>query len=84
MLGNFVEVWLAKDGHGGPVGINYLEKIQMALPAAAYGAMLAGVDAVLVGAGIPRHLPHLLDDLAAHRPARLPVDVAGAPAATAP
>ena len=79
VLGNFVEVWLAKAGHGGPVGINYLEKVQMALPAAAYGAMLAGVDAVLVGAGIPRHLPHLLDALAAHRPTRLPVDVAGDP-----
>ena len=79
VLGNFVEVWLAKEGHDGPVGINYLEKVQMALPAAAYGAMLAGVDAVLVGAGIPRHLPHLLDDLAAHRPTRLPVDVAGDP-----
>ena len=79
VLGNFVEVWLAKAGHRGPVGINYLEKVQMALPSAAYGAMLAGVDAVLVGAGIPRHLPHLLDDLAAHRPTRLPVDVAGDP-----
>ncbi|KQT01232.1 nitronate monooxygenase [Cellulomonas sp. Leaf395] len=79
VLGNFVEVWLARAGHSGPVGINYLEKIQMALPAAAYGAMLAGVDAVLVGAGIPRHLPHLLDDLAVHRPTRLPVDVAGDP-----
>jgi NAD(P)H-dependent flavin oxidoreductase YrpB (nitropropane dioxygenase family) len=79
VLGNFVEVWLAKEGHGGRVGINYLEKIQMAMPAAAYGAMLAGVDAVLVGAGIPRHVPHLLDELAEHRPTRLPVDVAGDP-----
>ncbi|WP_051640304.1 nitronate monooxygenase [Cellulomonas sp. URHE0023] len=79
VLGNFVEVWLAKEGHDGIVGINYLQKIQMAMPAAAYGAMLAGVDVVLVGAGIPRHLPHLLDDLAAHRPTRLPVDVVGDP-----
>jgi len=79
VVANFVEVWLAKHGHDGPVGINFLEKIQMATPAAVYGAMLAGVDAVLVGAGIPRHLPHLLDELAAHRPTRLPVDVAGDP-----
>ena len=79
VLGNFVEVWLAKEGHDGRVGINYLEKIQLAMPAAAYGAMLAGVDAVLVGAGIPRHVPHLLDDLADHRRTRLPVDVAGDP-----
>ncbi|WP_372593252.1 nitronate monooxygenase [Actinotalea sp.] len=79
VLANFVEVWLAKEGRTGPVGINYLEKIQMATPAAAYGAMLAGVDVVLMGAGIPRHLPQLLDELAEHRPVRLPVDVAGAP-----
>ncbi len=79
MLASFVEVWLAKEGHDGPVGVNFLEKIQMAMPAAAYGAMLAGVDAVLVGAGIPRHLPHLLDELAAHRSTSLPVDVAGDP-----
>lgn len=82
MLACFVEVWLAKEGHGGPVGVNFLEKIQMATPAAVYGAMLAGVDAVLVGAGIPRHLPHLLDELAAHRPTSLPVDVAGDPGGT--
>ena len=79
VLANFVEVWLAKERHDGLVGINYLEKVQMAMPNAVYGAMLAGVDAVLVGAGIPRHLPHLLDQLALHRPARLPVDVAGDP-----
>jgi NAD(P)H-dependent flavin oxidoreductase YrpB (nitropropane dioxygenase family) len=78
VLGNFVEVWLAKEGHDGSVGINYLEKVQMAMPTAVYGAMLAGVD-VLVGAGIPRHLPHLLDELALHRPTRMPVDVAGDP-----
>ena len=53
VAGNFVEVWLAKEGHDGPIGINYLEKVQMATPAAAYGAMLAGVDAVLMSAGIP-------------------------------
>ena len=26
---NFVEVYLAKEGHGNPVGINFLEKIQV-------------------------------------------------------
>ncbi len=78
VLGNFAEVWLAKEGHDGPVGINFLEKIQMATPAAAYGAMLAGVDAVLMGAGIPRHLPQLLNALATHDKVRLPIDVVGA------
>ncbi len=80
ILGNFVEVWLAKEGHDGLVGVNYLEKAQMATPAAAYGAMLAGVDVVLMGAGIPRELPHLLDELAAHHAVDLPIDVAGAAA----
>lgn len=80
VVGNFVEVWLAKEGHGGWVGINFLEKIQMATPAAAYGAMLAGVDAVLMGAGIPREIPQLLDALAAQRPGTIHVDVAGSDA----
>jgi len=79
VLGNFVEVWLAKEGHAGRVGINFLEKVQMATPTAAYGAMLAGVDVVLMGAGIPRDIPHLLDTLADHSPIHLPIEVDGAP-----
>ena len=51
---NFVEVYLAKAGHHGPVGINFLEKIQTPLLPSLFGAMLAGVDYVLMGAGIPR------------------------------
>jgi NAD(P)H-dependent flavin oxidoreductase YrpB (nitropropane dioxygenase family) len=78
VLGNFVEVWLAKEGHDGPIGVNYLEKIQLTTPWSAYGAMLAGVDVVLMGAGIPAHIPRLLDDLARHRTTSLPVDVVGA------
>lgn len=75
---NFAEVWLAKRRHHGLVGINYLDKIRMALPAAAYGAMLAEVDVVLAGAGIPRELPALLSALARREPVSLPVDVTGA------
>jgi NAD(P)H-dependent flavin oxidoreductase YrpB (nitropropane dioxygenase family) len=78
VVANFAEVWLAKQGHHGPVGVNFLEKVQMATPAAAYGAMLAGVDVVLAGAGIPRELPRLLGALARHEPVSLPVDVIGA------
>lgn len=77
VVGNFVEVWLAKEGHDGIVGINFLEKIQLATPAAAFGAMLAGVDYVLMGAGIPREIPRLLDDLAAGRPGGIHVEVHG-------
>lgn len=60
---NFVEVFLAKEGHDGIVGINYLNKIQAPLLASLYGAMLAGVDVVLVGAGIPLEIPAILDGL---------------------
>ncbi|MGP4103055.1 nitronate monooxygenase [Nonomuraea sp. KM90] len=83
VVANFAEVFLAKEDHDGPVGVNYLEKIQLATPAAAYGAMLAGADFVLVGAGIPAEIPRLLDDLAEHRTARLSVSVAGAEGHTA-
>ncbi len=78
VVANFAEVWLAKEGHDGLVGINFLEKIQMATPSAAYGAMLAGVDYVLMGAGIPAEIPQLLNLLARHEPASLSVHVDGA------
>lgn len=76
VAGNFVEVWLAKEGHDGIVGINFLEKIQMATPAAAYGAMLADVDYVLMGAGIPAEIPAMLNDFAIHQESGVGVDVA--------
>ncbi|MEE9205864.1 MAG: nitronate monooxygenase, partial [Acidimicrobiia bacterium] len=60
VVANFVEVWLAKEGHTQPVGINYLEKIQAPTIASLYGAALAGVDYVLIGAGIPRAIPGIL------------------------
>lgn len=65
---NFVEVFLAREGHQGLVGINYLEKIQIPNLASIYGAMLAGVDYVIMGAGIPREIPGVLDALARHEP----------------
>ncbi len=78
VAGTFVEVFLAKEGHSGRIGVNFLEKVQLATPAAAYGAMLAGVDYVLMGAGIPAEIPHLLDLLATHSPVELTVTVDGA------
>ncbi|MEV1249440.1 nitronate monooxygenase [Nonomuraea sp. NPDC049750] len=78
VVANFAEVFLAKQGHDGPIGINYLEKIQLATPAAVYGAILAGADYVLMGAGIPAEIPSLLDAFVAHRPAEITVAVAGA------
>lgn len=73
---NFAEVFLAKAGHAGEVGINLLEKIQCNTLPALFGSMLAGVDYVLMGAGIPRTIPGTLDDFSAGRPSELKIDVA--------
>lgn len=78
IVSSFVEVFLAKEGHGGVVGINLLEKIQLPTVPALFGAMLAKVDYVLMGAGIPRAIPAILDKLAEFEPAELKIDVAGA------
>ena len=78
---NFVEVFLAKEGHDGRVGINLLTKVQMPTLASLYGAMLAGVDVVLMGAGIPREIPGALDALAQGAAATTRFDVEGQPAA---
>jgi len=77
MLANFAEVWLAKEGHRGPVGLNLLTKVQMPNLPSLYGAMLAGVDVVIMGAGIPREIPGALDALAAHEQARLKFEIEG-------
>lgn len=76
----FSYAWLAKEGHDGLVGMNLLEKIQMPLLECFYGAMLAGVDVVLMGAGIPTQVPAILDELAEHRPVSYRVNVDGATA----
>ena len=75
IVANFAEVWLAKEGHNGVVGVNYLEKIQIATLPSLLGAMMANVDYVLMGAGIPRSIPGVLDAFAAGLPAELRVDV---------
>ena len=78
---NFVEVWLAKEGHNGLIGINFLHKIQMTTAASVFGAMLAGVDYIIMGAGIPRELPKLIRSIAKLEVGSVPVDVIGGPAA---
>ena len=77
---NFVEVFLAKEGHDNPVGINLLTKIQLPVLASLYGAMLAGVDLVIMGAGIPREVPAILDGLAGHNDVSMALQVEGATA----
>ena len=75
---NFVEVFLAREGHSGLVGINFLEKIQFPTLPSVFGAMLAGVDYVLMGAGIPRAIPGVLDHFARGESAELKIDIVGA------
>ena len=78
VISNFAEVFLAKAQHAGQVGINLLEKVQLPNLASLFGAMLAKVDVVLMGAGIPRAIPAILDRFAAGEPAEMKLDVAGA------
>ena len=78
IVSNFVEVYLAKEGHKNPVGINYLEKVQIPHLPSIYGAMLAGVGYVLMGAGIPLHIPGVLDAFASHHAAEYRLSVTGA------
>jgi nitronate monooxygenase len=78
IVANFVEVILAREGHSNPVGINYLEKIQLPMLPSIYGALLAGVDYVLMGAGIPLKIPGVLDGLARHEEVSYPLTVTGA------
>ena len=78
IVSNFVEVFLAREGHKNPVGINFLEKVQMPHLSSIYGAMLAGVGYVLMGAGIPLHIPGVLDAFAAQHPSEYKLSVTGA------
>lgn len=77
ILGNFIEVFLAKQGHDGLIGINYLEKIQLPTLPSLFGAMLAGIDFVLMGGGLPLAIPGILDDLARLEPVELKLHVEG-------
>ncbi len=77
IAGAFVAIYLAKEGHGNMVGINLLEKIQIPILPICYGAMLAGVDVVLMGAGIPKRIPAALDRLAVGQEAAMRLDIPG-------
>jgi nitronate monooxygenase len=78
IIANFVEVFLAKEGHQNAVGINLLEKVQMPTMASLYGAMLAEIDFVIMGAGIPVQIPGILDKLVDHQAVSYRLDIQGA------
>ncbi len=71
----FVEVYLAKKGHDGLIGINLLEKIQFPTLPTLYGAMLAGVDYVIMGAGIPKYIPNVLNQFSENNEASMYIKV---------
>ncbi|MGZ0655776.1 nitronate monooxygenase [Coraliomargarita sp. W4R53] len=75
IVANFVEVYLAKEGHGGMVGINLLEKIQLPTLASLFGAMLAEVDVVIMGGGIPLGIPGALDKMSQLEPVEMKLNV---------
>jgi nitronate monooxygenase len=78
VLAAFAEVTLAKMGHRGVVGINLLTKVQLPTAAALCGAILAGVDYVMMGAGVPTNIPGILQQLTLGEPVDLPLSVTGA------
>ncbi|HSC89915.1 MAG TPA: nitronate monooxygenase [Polyangiaceae bacterium] len=78
VVSGFVEVYLAKLNHTGRIGMNLLEKIQLPTLPTLFGAMLADVDAVLMGAGIPSAIPGVLDAFARLEPAEIKLQVEGA------
>jgi NAD(P)H-dependent flavin oxidoreductase YrpB (nitropropane dioxygenase family) len=78
VLASFIEVTLAKMGHRGVVGINLLTKVQLPTAPALCGAILAGVDYVLMGAGVPTYIPGTLEQLTRGESVDLPYNVTGA------
>ena len=78
IVGCFVEVYLANEGHDGWVVFNILENTQVQSLLALLGAMIAGVDAVPMSGGIPLTVPEVLDNFAALKPAELKLHVVGA------
>ncbi len=75
---NFAETWLAKEGHSGQIGVNYLAKLQLPTLSSIYGALLAGIDYIIMGAGIPIEIPGVIGDLSQHSEAKMRLDVEGA------
>lgn len=77
IFAGFAEVWLAREGHEGKVGVNILEKIQMPIIYNLLGAMWAGADAVIVGAGLPIQIPEVINAILEGREIFYRLTVAG-------
>ena len=77
VVANFAEITLAKESHSNPIGINYLYKIQSVFLPSVYGAILAGVDSIFVGAGFPFGFKKVLNELTKGNSASMSVNVIG-------
>ena len=60
VMAAYVEVLRARRGHRGRVGINVMWKATLTVLPTIYGALLAGVGALLCGAGVPMELPDIV------------------------
>ena len=74
---NFAFVWLAKEGHSNPISINYLEKISIPHIFAITGSMLADVDYITMGAGLPLQIPQVIKNISENRPVSYKIPVIG-------
>lgn len=80
IVSTFAHIWRAKKlAPGRPIGVNFLRKIERPLLYGLYGAVLAGADWVVMGAGDPSQIPGFLRRLARHEPTELPIQVATVP-----
>lgn len=77
IVANFVAVYLAKEGHDGLIGVNLLEKLQSPHLYETFGAILAGADFVIVGAGLGNQFPKMIDDFYRSKTASYLIDVKG-------
>jgi len=60
VITSYIEVKKAQLGHKGKIGVNVMWKCSLTVLPSIYGAMLAGVDALLCGAGVPMELPDII------------------------
>lgn len=65
VIATYVEVMRARQGHRGKVGVNVMWKCALTVLPTIFGAMLAGADALLCGAGVPMELPDIVANLRA-------------------
>jgi NAD(P)H-dependent flavin oxidoreductase YrpB (nitropropane dioxygenase family) len=80
VVGAYTEAWQARKHakESGHIGINLLTKIEEPTIHTIYGAMQAGVEVVIMGAGIPAKIPMYIGMLATGQMVSFPTSVSGA------